>query len=102
MRRAIFVALGVGAIVSSAAGITATAMPEGSTRPERSVTFLEMKIAEASARASQRERIDSRYQAERAQCDALGGVRRDRCLIAAHAHRGHALLEAAAPYQARD
>jgi len=102
MRRAIFVALGIGAIVSSAAaiGITATALPEG-PRPAGSLTFSEIKIAEASARASQRDRIEARYRAERGQCEALSGLRHDRCLIAAHARRGHALLEAAAPYQGR-
>ena len=39
--------------------------------------------------------------AERARCEALGGFNKDRCLIAAHAARGRALLEAAAPYQDR-
>jgi hypothetical protein len=102
MRRTIFVALGIGAIVSSAAaiGITAAALPEGPGSAE-SLTFAQVKLAEASARAAQRSRIEARYRAERNQCEALSGLRHDRCLIAAHAHRGHALLEAAAPYQGR-
>ena len=102
MRRAIFVTLG--AIVTSAAaiGFTASGMPEsvpasGDSHP----SITQMRQAELSARDAQRTLIEERYQAERAQCDALGGTRRDRCLIAAHAHRGRALLEAAAPYQTR-
>lgn len=54
-----------------------------------------------STRAVHRARIEARYLAERAQCVALGGVKRDRCQIAAHAARGRALLEAAAPYETR-
>ncbi|HEX4781417.1 MAG TPA: hypothetical protein VH301_11730 [Usitatibacter sp.] len=65
------------------------------------LTLTEIKIAEASAREAQRGRIEERYRAERNQCEALSGIRHDRCLITAHAHRGHALLEAAAPYQGR-
>jgi len=103
MRRAILVALGIGTIVTSAAaiGITATAMPESVTVLQGPVSFVEMKRAEASARVAQRARIEQRYEAERASCEAVSGLRHDRCLITAHAHRGHALLEAAAPYQAR-
>jgi hypothetical protein len=54
-----------------------------------------------STRAAQRARIEARYQVERTKCAALGGFKRDRCQIAAHAVRGRALLEAAAPYEAR-
>ena len=54
-----------------------------------------------SARNAQRARIEARYLVERAACGALGGFKRDRCLIAAHATRGRALLEAAAPYETR-
>jgi len=103
MRRAVLVALGIGTIVTSAAaiGITATAMPESAAASRGPLSFTEMKRAEASARDAQRARIEQHYQAERALCDAVSGLRHDRCLIAAHAHRGHALLEAAAPYQSR-
>lgn len=52
-----------------------------------------------SARAAQRARIDGKYQLARTRCNALGGFRRDKCLIQAHAARGRALLEAAAPYE---
>ena len=54
-----------------------------------------------SARNAQRSRIEARYLVERAACGTLGGLKRDRCLIAAHATRGRALLQAAAPYQTR-
>jgi hypothetical protein len=52
-------------------------------------------------RAAQRARIDARYQVERTRCGALNGFRRDRCLVQAHATKGRALLEAAAPYEVR-
>ena len=54
-----------------------------------------------AARAAQRARIEARYQVERTRCDAVKGFKRDKCLISAHAARGRALLEAAAPYEAR-
>ena len=54
-----------------------------------------------SARNAQRARIEARYLVDRAACGVLGGFKRDRCLIAAHATRGRALLEAAAPYETR-
>ncbi|HEX4333957.1 MAG TPA: hypothetical protein VH040_17605 [Usitatibacter sp.] len=103
MRRSILVALGIGFIVTSAAaiGITSTAMPEAAAGPRGDLTFTQMKRFESSARDAQRARIDERYEAERARCDPLRGLLHDRCLISAHAHRGHALLEAAAPYQVR-
>ena len=56
---------------------------------------------EASARALQRARIDARYQVDRARCNFLGGARRDRCMVQVHAAKGRALLDAAAPYEAR-
>jgi hypothetical protein len=103
MRRSILVALGIGFIVTSAAaiGITATAMPQAIVGPQGSLTFTQMKRFESSARDAQRARIDQRYEAERARCEPLRGLAHDRCLISAHAHRGHALIEAAAPYQVR-
>jgi Spy/CpxP family protein refolding chaperone len=54
-----------------------------------------------STRAAQRARIEARYQVDRASCAALSGFKRDRCQIAAHAARGRALLEVAAPYEVR-
>lgn len=54
-----------------------------------------------AARNAQRAHIEARYLVERAQCLALGGAKRDQCQINAHAARGRALLEAAAPYESR-
>ena len=56
---------------------------------------------EVSSRSLQRVRIDARYQVERARCGTLGGYKRDKCLIQAHAAKGRAMLDAAAPYEAR-
>jgi hypothetical protein len=56
---------------------------------------------EHAERALQRARIDARYQVDRARCNGVNGVRRDRCLVQAHATKGRALLEAAAPYEVR-
>ena len=54
-----------------------------------------------AARNAQRARVEARYLVERAQCATLGGAKRDQCQISAHAARGRALLEAAAPYETR-
>jgi hypothetical protein len=54
-----------------------------------------------AARAAQRARIDARYQMERAKCGALGGFKRDKCLVKVHATRGRAMLDAATPYEVR-
>ena len=56
---------------------------------------------QASARGAHSARIEARYQVDRTKCAMLGGNNRDRCLVAAHATRGRALLEIAAPYQQR-
>ena len=102
MRRAMFIALGIGAIVTSAAaiGFNSAGSPQ-SASAAAPTSKIEMRRAEAAARDAQRARIDQRYEAERAQCESVSGVRHDRCLINAHVHRGRALLEAAAPYQTR-
>ena len=54
-----------------------------------------------AARAAQRTRIEARYQVERAKCGALGGFKRDKCLVEVHATRGRSMLAAAAPYETR-
>ena len=104
MRRAILVALGTGTIISSAAalgtGVALNPETQGLVRVEHDAEVV-MRRTQASARSAQRARIDERYLVERAACAALGGLKRDRCLIAAHASRGRALLEAAAPYETR-
>lgn len=145
MRRAIFVALSTGAVITSAAaigigaadtapqsisdaqyrsalagveaasaGLTARCGPltgsdreicltEAAAREMVLVAELEARYrgTEISARALQRARIDARYQVDRARCGTQSGIKRDRCLIRAHAIKGRALLEAAAPYEVR-
>lgn len=146
MKRAILVALGTGALISSAAAIgigmtsaasherltresyelglaearathvAATAACEALRNAERDICRAQADAAAAirsadlraaferdedSARDAQRVRIESRYQVRRAHCQAQGGFRRDKCSVAAHAERGRALLDVAAPYAAR-
>ena len=143
MRRAIVVALGIGAVVASAAALGLGAgFGDGGTMDrdryeslvqlahddrrlhtshcdayrdnEREYCRTEAQVAatvriadleadyyrtQEAGRAAQRARIDGKYQLARVRCNALGGFRRDKCLIQAHAARGRALLEAAAPYE---
>lgn len=96
MKRAILVALGTGAMITSAAAFTSSigSEPQPVARGEYQVA-----MQHQSAREAQRARIDARYQSDRARCDALSGFKRDKCLIQAHAAKGRALLEAAAPYE---
>lgn len=145
MKRAILVALGTGAFISSAAAIGIGMAQEGSGRMTRAhfehgiqvanevrtaaITLCEglgeaqrevcraeadaaaeIRVADLeaefrrtqdAARNAQKARIDGRYQVRRAQCQALGGFKRDKCLLSAHAERGRALLDVAAPYAAR-
>ena len=100
MKRAILVALGVGAIVSSAAAFSVGAGGEAGASLTQDRYLAKLRLIEVS-RASQRARIEARYQAERAQCAALGGVKRDTCMVQVHATRGRAMLDAAAPYEVR-
>jgi len=97
MNRAILVALGTAFVITSAAGITMGAMPRSPSEPAR--TEIERSRIELDARADLRAQVEGRYLAARARCDALGGARRDGCLISAHAARGRALLEIQAPYE---
>jgi hypothetical protein len=144
MRRAIVVALGTGAFISSAAALSVGGTEEspgmGRSEYELKLRRIEaarpaalarcealpaadkelcrtealanemVRVAEAdqayrrtqqSARALQRARIDARYQVDRARCGALAGLRRDKCLVQAHAARGRAMLAAAGPYEMR-
>jgi hypothetical protein len=145
MKRAIFVALGTGAVITSAAALNIGAA-DGSGAAldqvqytakvraiqaariarvercevragiEREFCRIEadgeqaVRLADAeaaykrtqqSARAAQRARIEARYQVERAKCGALGGFKRDKCLVQVHATKGRAMLDAAAPYEVR-
>ena len=146
MRRAMFVALGTGSIISGAAALGIDAPGGDSGQPlaqgayDAAISTIAARSAEARAacdrapaadrefcharvdaeeewraaelqvvlrrdpeaqRRAQRARIEVRYHAERAQCAALSGVRKDNCLIEVHARKGRAMLEAAAPYETR-
>ena len=145
MKRAILVALGTGALISSAAAIgigmtsaassrlsradfqhgldtarevrtAALARCDGLRNAERDACRAEadaeaaVRVADLEAdfqrtqeasRNAQKVRIESRYQVRRAQCQVLGGFKRDKCLVSAHAERGRALLDVAAPYAVR-
>lgn len=100
MRRAIFVALGTGAVITSAAAFSIGASATGSAPQTIAGGEYRVAMQHQSARALQRSRIESRYQADRTRCETLSGFRRDQCLIQAHATKGRAMLEAAAPYEA--
>ena len=144
MKRAILVALGTGAAITSAAAFSIGAADSGAVLDqvqytakvraiqaariarvercevragiEREFCRIEaegeqaVRLADAeaaykrtrqSARAAQRARIEARYQVERAKCGALGGFKRDKCLVQVHATKGRAMLDAAAPYEVR-
>ena len=96
MKRAILIALGTGAVITSAAAFTSSLAPE--PQPAARGEY-QVAMRHQTAREAQRARIDARYQADRARCDAVTGFKRDKCLIQAHATRGRAMLEAAAPYE---
>ena len=99
MKRAIWIALATGTMISGAAAIGIEgASPAPLGHP---VTHAQRAATLESARQTQRDAIEARYQAERAKCEALGGTRRDVCFIEAHARKGRSMLEAAAPYVVR-
>ena len=100
MRRAIFVALGTGAVITSAAAIGIGASSTESASQPAAQGVYQVAMQHQSARESQRARIEARYQSDRARCDSLSGFKRDKCLIRAHATKGRAMLEVAAPYEA--
>ena len=95
MRRAILVALGIGAVITSAAGITL-----GPAKPVSVAVGSELERGRISsdARALQRADVEARYLEARARCESLGGRKRDDCFISAHATRGRLLMEIHAPY----
>lgn len=104
MRRAVLAALATGTVITSALGI-GSATPVATTQPLHQEQYASaparIEAARDAVRSAQRARIEARYLVERAQCAALGGSKRDQCQINAHAARGRALLEAAAPYEKR-
>ena len=96
MQRAILVALGIGTIITSAAALSIGT----SAQPPAPAAQSEYEQARTAwtAREERRALVESRYLVVRARCDALGGAKRDRCLIDAHAYKGRALMEIQAPY----
>jgi hypothetical protein len=98
MKRAVWVAIATGTMITGAAAIGVDAQ---STAAPHALAHFERAAALQAARQAQRSGIEARYAADRAGCEALGGALRDRCLIDAHARKGRAMLEAAAPYAAR-
>ena len=100
MKRAMFVALGTGLAISSAAALDIGARA-GPAKLEGQHEVAIVSRTLESARSEQRMRIEERYSAEREACSALRGFPRDKCLVKAHANRGRAMLEAAAPYEVR-
>lgn len=101
MKRAIFVALGLGLVIGSAAALDIAAVRDTGAPLAAPEDITSAARAREGARAGQRARIDERYHSERDACAALRGFQRDKCLVRAHANRGRAMLEAAAPYEVR-
>ena len=95
-KRVVWIALGMGTVISGAAAI---GVETQSAPVAVALSHSQRAVVVETARRKQRDTIESRYQSQRVRCDALGGVRRDNCLIDAHARKGLAMLEAAAPYQ---
>ena len=98
MKRGIWIAMALGTMISGAAAIGLDAQ---STPAPLASSHLERTALLDAARRAQRDVIEARYQSDRSACEALGGARRDNCFIDAHARKGLALLEAAAPYATR-
>jgi len=101
MRRAILIALGIGVVVTSAAALDIVAARPVSVPEIQSDSEVHAARTRVGARAEQRARIEERWLADRERCASLGGYRRDKCLVQAHATKGRAMLEAAAPYEVR-
>ena len=101
MKRAIFVALGTGVVISSAAFALDIAGASHPVAPAATGDHVQIARTRESAREEQRGRIQARYAAEKEACAQLRGYQRERCVVKAHANRGRALLEAAAPYESR-
>jgi hypothetical protein len=100
MNRAVLVALGTGAVISSAAALS-IGTASAPAQPGVAKSQFEQARLAWNAREAQRAQIEARYLVARAQCDGLGGARRDRCVIAAHAAKGRMLLDTQAPYEMR-
>ena len=100
-RRAILIALGTGVVISSAAALDIAGAASGSAPAALQGDPVQVARSRDTAREQQRSRIDARYTIEREACAQLRGYQREKCLVKAHANKGRALLEAAAPYESR-
>ena len=100
MKRAIFIALGTGVAISSAAALDIGGARQPAT-PAAHHDQVQVSRTRETAREEQRGRIQARYLAERESCEQLRGYAREKCVVKAHANKGRALLEAAAPYETR-
>jgi hypothetical protein len=98
MKRAVWIAMGLGTMISGAAAIGIDVQSTPAPAPS---SYLERTALLDAARRAQRDVIEARYQSDRSACENLGGARRDNCFIDAHARKGRALLETAAPYATR-
>ena len=101
MKRAVFVALATGVVISSAAFALDIAGASDPAAPLARNDPVNVARARESARQDQRGRIHARYAVEKESCAQLRGYQREKCVVKAHANRGRALLEAAAPYGTR-
>ena len=98
MKRAVWIALSLGTMISGAAAIGVDTARAPAVQLN---SHAQRAAAMEAARSAQRAIIETRYQQDRARCDTLAGARKDDCLIEAHARKGRAMLEAAAPYAVR-
>ena len=98
MRRAIVVALGTGAIITSAAALS-IGTAAGPRQTQVAQSEVERVRVQQGALAEQRSQVEARYLASRARCETLGGAKRHACFISAHAERGRTLMEIQAPYE---
>jgi hypothetical protein len=100
MKRAVLIALGIVTVTSAAAlGIAST--PPNAVPAMQHDEQVHVARTRDSARALQRATIEERYLADRERCAGLSGYRRDKCFVQAHAVKGRAMLESAAPYEVR-
>jgi hypothetical protein len=97
-RRAILIALGTGVVISSAAALDIAGAKDTQPAAAQGDPVQIAKVRD-TAREQQRSRINARYETEREACGQLRGYQREKCLVKAHANKGRALLEAAAPYR---
>ena len=87
-------------MITSAAALGIAGMDEPAVAVAQGDLIQATRTREA-ARAEQRERINARFVVQREQCSTLSGYNREKCVVKAHASKGRAMLEAAAPYEVR-